>query len=83
MTHANVLAAREQLARDRVRVATASLAERIGIDRPQERNSREPLASEKSVEIHEHLAVMAEALVALAGDLDELTTARMAAKGAR
>ncbi len=78
VTHTNILAAQEQLARDRLRLSPAALVERLGADPVKERTKEG-----NAVEQAEALAFLGEALVALAGDLDELTAARAATKGAR
>ncbi len=83
MTTPASLGAAEQRTRDRLRAATATLAARIGTELPQERSSREPLATPKTLEQSETLAFLAEALVRLAEDVDAVTVATGATKGAR
>lgn len=77
------LAADEQRARDRLREVTAQLSSWMGQAPVRERASRDPLPSQKSVELVDHLATIAEAVATLTTELDVLRTARAATKGAR
>ncbi len=83
MATVGAMAPHEQRARERLLSAATALAPRVGMEPPRKRPGKEPIVTAKSLQDVECLAVLAEALVALAGDLDEIKAARASTKGAR